>query len=66
MSLLDELKHKADQQKNQDEESAIQARREAVYQQRLKPRMNAILKYLVELTEQLELVDAEVCHDYTR
>jgi hypothetical protein len=64
MSLLDELKQQAEQRQTDGGATAIQARREAFYQEHLRPRLHAILNYLGELTEQLKLVDPDVRHDY--
>ena len=64
MSLLDELKQQAEKQLNNDDQSQLEAQREAVYQQRLLPCMHAILNYLGELTEQLKVVDPDARHDY--
>lgn len=65
MSLLDDLKREAEQQKAAQSADAEEARREACYQQRLKPAMLAILHYLSELSDQLKVVDPDVRVDYT-
>ncbi|MEN8179300.1 MAG: hypothetical protein ABFS39_11895 [Pseudomonadota bacterium] len=65
MSLLDELKQQAEQQRKNDDQSTAEARREAVYQQNLRPRMHAVLNYLSELSEQLKVVDPDVRHDFS-
>ena len=64
MSLLDDLKQQADQQRKNSDQSDLLAHREEVYQQELRPGMLAILHYLVDLTEQLKEVDLDVRHRY--
>ncbi len=65
MSLLDDLKKEAAAQQAANDVDELQARREARYQERVKPAMLSILNYLSELTAQLKLVDPDVRPDYT-
>jgi len=65
MSLLDELKQQADKLQQNEEQATAEARRQAIYQEKIKPGMHAILHYLGELTEQLKVVDLDVRYDYT-
>lgn len=65
MSLLDELKKQAEQINQTDQQDAEEARREARYQEKLRPGLKAILSYLEDLTEQLKVVDPDVRHDYS-
>lgn len=66
MALLDELKKQAQKAQEKSElASTSQLSQEASYQEKIKPAMRAILKYLIELTEQLEIVNPDAYHDYT-
>ena len=65
MSILDELKQQAEQLRQAQEQDTETARREALYQEKLKPGLKAILNYLEELTEQLKAVNPAIHHDYT-
>lgn len=65
MSLLDDLKQQADRLQQDEDQATAEARRQAVYQEKIRPRMHAILNYLGELIEQLKIVDLDVRHDYT-
>ena len=65
MSLLDDLKRQAEQLQNSPDPQDEARRLEAVYQERLRPRMHAIFRYLMEFTEQLKVVDPEVRHTYS-
>lgn len=64
MSLLDDLKRQAEQLQNSQDPQAEARRQETVYQEQLRPRMRAILRYLMELTEQLKVVDPDVRQTY--
>jgi hypothetical protein len=65
MTLLDDLKRKAQQVKEADSENQERMRRERLYEERFKPPMLSILRYLTELIEQLKVLDYEVRYDYT-
>lgn len=65
MSLLDELKLQAEQLQGRDDQRALEARREVLYQESLKPSLHSILNYLIDLTEQLNIVDPEIMHAYS-
>ena len=64
MSLLDDLKQQAEALQKNHGPSSGEALREALYEERLRPKMHAIFRYLGELTEQLKLVDPDVRHDF--
>ncbi|RDH87545.1 MAG: hypothetical protein DIZ78_02955 [endosymbiont of Escarpia spicata] len=65
MSLLDELKHEAERlQQPDNEQDSPEVRQEVLYQSTLRPRMRAILRYLSELAEQLQLVNPDVSCTY--
>jgi len=65
MSLLDDLKRQAEQLQGSDAPQDQTRRLELVYEERLRPRMHAILRYLMELTEQLKVVDPDIRHGYS-
>jgi hypothetical protein len=64
VTLLDELKRKAQEVREADSENAERLRLEALYGERFKQPMLSILHYLSELIEQLKILDYEVRHDY--
>lgn len=64
MTLLDDLKRKAQQVKQADSEDQERLRREMLYEERFRQPMLSILRYLSELTEQLKILDYEVRQDY--
>ncbi len=64
MSLLDDLKRQAEELHNSTDRQTEESRRDVLYQERLRPRMRAIFRYLMELTEQLKVVDPDVRHTY--
>jgi len=67
MGLLDDLKQEAERLRRQKEtEEARQARLEAAYQREVKPSMEAIARYLFEMTEQLKVLELKVpvCYDF--
>jgi hypothetical protein len=65
MSLLDDLKREAQERQEADTADQEAIRREAEYQERIRPAMLKILHYLSELTEQLKVLDMDVRQDYT-
>jgi hypothetical protein len=65
MSLLDDLKRQVEELQNSTELQTEESRQDALYQEKLRPRMRAIFCYLMELTEQLKLVDPNVRHSYS-
>ncbi|MES9947152.1 MAG: hypothetical protein ABW080_19550 [Candidatus Thiodiazotropha sp.] len=65
MTLLDDLKRKAQRVKDADSENQERLQREALYAERFKQPMISLLHYLSELTEQLKILDYEVRHAYT-
>ncbi len=64
MSLLDDLKQEAKARLADENTNWEEQRREAEYQERIKPAMLAILRYLAELTDLLKALEQSVCHDY--
>jgi hypothetical protein len=64
MSLLDDLKQEAKKRREADSTDLQAERKEAEYQERIKPAMLAILHYLAELTDLLKVLEQDVTHDY--
>ncbi len=66
MGILDDLKQKAEAARvTQESEGQRLARLEEGYQQRLRPKMQLILRYLHEMAEQLQVVKLEIPVIYT-
>ena len=63
MSLLDELRKQAEDIRQHGEDTP-ESRREKLYNSRLKPRLQDIHHYLIELKAQLDVVKLDVRHDY--
>ena len=63
MSLLDDLKREAQECQAADTADQEAIRREAGYQERIRPAMRDILHYLSELTDQLKALGLDVRQD---
>ncbi|MCG8021641.1 MAG: hypothetical protein JAZ20_14625, partial [Candidatus Thiodiazotropha weberae] len=64
MSLLENLKQEARKRQEDDSADCEATRLESLYQSQFKPSMQSILKYLSELTDQLKILEHDVCHQY--
>lgn len=65
MGLLDDLRNQAEGRRKQEEqEAAEQARREAIYREEIQPRMTKAYQYFLELIEHLNYVKPEILVDY--
>ncbi|MCU7873779.1 MAG: hypothetical protein KZQ91_13645 [Candidatus Thiodiazotropha sp. (ex Lucinoma borealis)] len=65
MSLLDDLKKEAHRLQEVDSANREEAQRDALYEERFKQPMQAILHYLSELTDQLAILNHEARYNYT-
>jgi hypothetical protein len=65
MSLLDDLKRQTEELLATDSVDQVALRKEANYQEKIRPAMVKILNYLSELTDQLKLLNPDVRCDYT-
>lgn len=64
MSILDDLKRQAQEQREADTSDLEAEQREADYRERIRPAMLAILHYLSELTDLLKVLEEDICGDY--